>query len=65
MDRQSPLTIDRVTTRPARRASGRRLPSVAALFLLAYLAPGSPPATAASHRLSQGLPFSDVVPGRT
>ena len=65
MDRQSPLTIDRVTTHPARRASGRCLSAVAALFLLAYLAPGTPPATAASHRLSQGLPFSDVVPGRT
>ena len=55
MDRPRPLTTDRYRTR-TRRASL----IVAALTLLASFALGTPPATAASHRLSQGLPFSDV-----
>ncbi len=60
MDHQRPLTTDRDRTRPVRRKRDRRLSAVAALALLAALAAAPPPATAASHRLSQGLPFSDV-----
>ena len=60
MDCQCPLTNDRDRTRPVRRGPGRRLSAVAVLALLATLAAAPPPATAASHRLSQGLPFSDV-----
>lgn len=60
MDRQRLLATDRDRTRPVRRGPGRRLAAVAALALLATLAAAPPPATAASHRLSQGLPFSDV-----
>ena len=56
MDRQRPLTTNSYRTR------ARRAPlAVTALALLAPFALGTPPATAASHRLSQGLPFSDVV----
>ena len=55
---QRPLTHDR--TRPRRTGCDRRLAAVAALAFLATLAATTPPATAASHRLSQGLPFSDV-----
>ena len=61
MDCQCPLNDDRDRTRPSRKGPGRRCSAVAALALLAALAASPPPATAASHRLSQGLPFSDVT----
>ncbi len=57
MNRQRPLTTDR--DRPAKPVCDR-LAAVAAGALLATFAAATPPATAASHRLSQGLPFSDV-----
>ena len=60
MDRQRPLIANRILTRPVRRGPERYLSPFAALALLATLAAVTPPATAASHRLSQGLPFSDV-----
>lgn len=58
MDRQRPLTIDR--TRPGRTGCDRPLAALGGFALLAFFASGTPPAGAASHRLSQGLPFSDV-----
>ena len=55
MNRPRPLTP------VPHRIRARRAPlDLAALALLASLALATPPATAASHRLSQGLPFSDV-----
>ena len=55
MNRPRPLTP------VPHRIRARRAPlALAALALLASLALATPPATAASHRLSQGLPFSDV-----
>ncbi|MBP9144996.1 MAG: hypothetical protein KBI44_10970 [Thermoanaerobaculia bacterium] len=60
MDCQRPLTTDRDRPRPVRRERERRSCAVATLALLATLAASPPAATAASHRLSQGLPFSDV-----
>ena len=60
MDRQRPRTTDRDRTCPVRWRPVRRLSAVASLVFLASLAPGTPPAAAATHRLSQGLPFSDV-----
>ena len=58
MDPKRPLNTDR--TRPERTACDRPLSALAGLALLATLAAATAPATAASHRLSQGLPFSDV-----
>ena len=52
MNRQRPLATDRDRPHPARRGSGRRLWAGAALALLASLALGTPPAMAASQRLS-------------
>ncbi len=60
MHTHRPLTTDRPRPRPARQGPDRRFFAVAALALLAAVAGAPPPATAASHRLSQGLPFSDV-----
>lgn len=63
MNPQRPLTNDRA--RPGRRGCDRSLAAVTALALLAAVAAAPPSATAASHRLSQGLPFSDVDTGTT
>lgn len=59
MDPQRPLTNDR--TRPGRTGCDHPFAALAGLALVAAFAAATPPATAASHRLSQGLPFSDVV----
>ncbi len=59
MDPRRRLTTPRDLTRPAKPVCDR-LAAIAAGALLATFAAATPPATAASHRLSQGLPFSDV-----
>ena len=59
MNCQRPLPTDRDRTRPAKPVCDR-LAAIAAGALLATFAAATPPAAAASHRLSQGLPFSDV-----
>ena len=59
MDPRRRLTTPRDLTRPAKPVCDR-LAAIAAGALLATFAAATPPAAAASHRLSQGLPFSDV-----
>lgn len=60
MNRPSTPTTACNRNHPARRWRVRGHSAIAALVFAAPLALGTPPAEAASHRLSQGLPFGDA-----